>query len=160
MRVAARNRDRVDQLALLCTATQLPPASTWTDRAATARSDGLGALAGAVVERWFTPGYLAEHPEVRASAEAMIAATPAEGYAGCCEAIAELDLRGDLASIDAPTLAIAGDDDPATPPDTMQEITDGIKDSRLFVVPQAAHLDSAERHRLVTYGLLEHLEQP
>ena len=33
---------------------------------------------------------------------AMLVETPAEGYAGCCEALAELDLRDRLAAIEAP----------------------------------------------------------
>jgi hypothetical protein len=69
----------------------------------------------------------------------MVAATPAEGCAGCCEAIAALDLRGDLASINAPTLAIAGADDPATPPAT-----------KLLVVPRAAHLANAQQPATIT----------
>ena len=39
-----------------------------------------------------------------------------EGYAGCCEAIAAMDLRPALPAITAPTLVIAGREDPATPP--------------------------------------------
>ena len=70
----------------------------------------------AVVARWFTTELREAHPDARHDAEQMVAATPAEGYAGCCEAIAELDLREQLSSITAPTLAIAGADDPATPP--------------------------------------------
>jgi 3-oxoadipate enol-lactonase len=89
----------------------------------------------------------------------MVASTPAEGYAGCCEAIAALDLRGELTSITAPTLAIAGADDPATPPAKLEEIAGGVKDGRLLVVPQAAHLANAERPGIVTPALIEHLEQ-
>ncbi len=159
MRVAARNPDRVNMLVLLCTGAQLPPASNWTDRAATVRADGSTAVAAAVVQRWFTPEFLAAHPDIRATHEAMVAATPAEGYAACCEAIAALDLREDLASITAPTLAIAGADDPATPPATLEEIAGGVKDGRLLVVPRAAHLANAERPEIVTPALIEHLEQ-
>ena len=54
MRVAARDPERVDRLVLLCTGIQLPPASSWTDRAATVRAHGSGAVAEAVVQRWFT----------------------------------------------------------------------------------------------------------
>jgi len=159
MRVAARNPERVDRLAVLCTGTELPPASGWTDRAATVRAHGTGAVAGAVVERWFTANYLAAHPEIRTAYEAMVAATAAEGYAGCCEAIAALDLREDLGSIAAPTLAIAGADDPATPPAKLQEIAAGVKDGRLLVVRQAAHLANAEQPGTITPALIEHLEQ-
>src|SRR6476620_1513213 len=54
MRVAARNPERIDRLGLLCTGAQLPPASNWTERAATVRAHGSGAVAAGVVERWFT----------------------------------------------------------------------------------------------------------
>jgi 3-oxoadipate enol-lactonase len=159
MRVAARNPDRVDRLALLCTGAALPPASAWTDRAATVRAGGSVAVAEAVAGRWFTPEYLGAHPTTRAAHEAMVAATPAEGYAGCCEAIAALDLRGDLVSISAPTLAIAGADDPATPPAKLEEIAARVPDAKLVVVPRAAHLANAERPDIITPILIEHLEK-
>jgi len=159
MRVAARNPDRVDKLALLCTGVQLPPASGWTERAATVRANGSVAVASAVVDRWFTPEFLAAHPDIRATHQAMVAATPAEGYAACCEAIATLDLQDDLASIVAPTLAIAGAVDPATPPARLEEIATGVKDGRLLVVPRAAHLANAEQPATITPAIIEHLEQ-
>lgn len=130
MRVAARNPERVDRLALLCTAAYLPPAQGWTDRAALVRADGTSAVAAAVVQRWFTPGYLAANTEARQQFEAMVAATPAEGYAACCEAISAMDQRSDLSSIIAPTLAIAGADDPATPPDLLRDIVDAVPNGR------------------------------
>ena len=157
MRVAARNPDRVDRVAVLCTATGLPPAENWLIRAQTVRTQGSAAVAASVVERWFTPAYLAEHPDRRTIHESMVAGTPAEGYAGCCEAIATLDLRDDLASISAPLLAIAGADDPATPPAKLEEIAGGVKDGRLLTVPRAAHLANAERPEIVTAALGEHL---
>jgi 3-oxoadipate enol-lactonase len=159
MRVAIRNPERVERLVLLCTGAQLPPASAWTDRAATVRAQGSAAVAAAVVQRWFTPAYLDANPEVRSAHEQMVAATPAEGYAGCCEAIAELDLREQLCTITAPTLAIAGVDDPATPPAKLAEIVAGIAGSRLLTVPQAAHLANAEQPATITPALIEHLEQ-
>ena len=90
----------------------------------------------------------------------MIAATPAEGYAACCDAIAALDLSRDLADIKAPTLAIAGRDDPATPPTKLEEIATGIPDARLLVVAGAAHLANAEQPDIVTAALIDHLELP
>jgi pimeloyl-ACP methyl ester carboxylesterase len=38
MRLAIRNPERVDRIALLCTAAELGPANAWTDRAATVRA--------------------------------------------------------------------------------------------------------------------------
>lgn len=159
MRVAARNPDRVTRIALLCTGAQLPPAEAWKERAAIVRAQGSQAVASAVVERWFTPDYLDAHPDVRSANEQMIGSTPAEGYAGCCEAIAKLDLREQLSSITAPTLAIAGEDDPATPPAKLEEIVALIPGAQLLTVPRAAHLANAEQPTIVTPALIEHLEQ-
>ncbi len=159
MRVAARNPERVDRIALLCTGAQLPPAADWLERAATVRAQGCAAVAEAVVQRWFTPAYLAANPAVGNDHLEMIASTPAEGYAGCCESIAELDLREQLSSITAPTLAIAGAGDPATPPAKLEEIVAGISGARLLTVPNAAHLANVEHPGVITPALIEHLEQ-
>lgn len=155
MRVAARHPERVNRIALLCTGAHLPPASAWTERAATVRAQGSAAVAAAVVDRWFTSGYDGD----RSRWQQMVAATPAEGYASCCEAIAEGDLRQQLPSITAPTLAIAGADDPATPPATLAEIADAIPGARLLIVDDAAHLANVEQPGAVTPALLAHLEQ-
>lgn len=157
MRVAARHPERVDRLALLCTATHLPPNTSWTERATTVRAHGTAAVAEAVVARWFTSDFFAAHPDRTAAYEHMVATTPAEGYAGCCEAIATLDLRADLARITAPTLAIAGTDDPATPPARLAEIAAGVRGARSVEVAQAAHLANVEQSTTITSTLLEHL---
>ncbi|AZG45330.1 3-oxoadipate enol-lactonase [Gordonia insulae] len=159
MRLGIRDPGRVDKLALLCTGAQLTPASAWTDRAATVRADGSAAVAEAVVQRWFTAEHLAAEKDSRIYHEQMVASTPAEGYAGCCEAIAVMDQRDDLSSITAPTLVIAGADDPATPPAKLAEIAEAVKDARLLVVPHSAHLANAEQPEIITPALIEHLEQ-
>jgi 3-oxoadipate enol-lactonase len=123
------------------------------------RSAGTGAVAEAVVARWFTPSRLATHPDLKAASEAMVAGTPAEGYASCCELIAAMDLRDDLPSIKAPTLAIAGADDPATPPSYLAAIAETVPDGRLLVVTDAAHLASAQQPGVVTPAIIEHLTQ-
>lgn len=159
MRVAARNPDRVNRMVLLCTAAELAPAQAWTDRAAAVRAGGAESVAPAVIARWFTLSHLETHPAERAEWVDMIAATPAEGYASCCEAIAELDLRDQLPTITAPTLAIAGADDPATPPAKLEQIVSGIPGARLLVVDGAAHLANAEQPEQITPAIIEHLEQ-
>lgn len=157
MRLAARNPERVDRLVVLCTGAHLTPSSAWTDRATTVRANGSSAVAEAVVSRWFTPDFLVANPDVKASCEATVAATPAEGYASCCEVIAAMDLRADLPAISAPTLAIAGGDDPATPPPHLAAIADAVRDGRLLVVPEAAHLANAEQPATITPAIIAHL---
>jgi 3-oxoadipate enol-lactonase len=135
MRLAALHPDRVDRLAVLCTSALLGRASDWAERAATVRASGTGAVAPAVVGRWFTEARRKADPDLVARHERMVAGTPPEGYAACCEAIAVMDLRADLPRIVAPTLAIAGADDPATPPDHLREIAAAVPGARLLVLP-------------------------
>src|SRR6201997_1920944 len=95
MWVAAHAPERVQRLVLCCTSAQLGPRESWLERAATVRADGTQAVADAVLERWFTPGFAQAHPDVIERMRAQLLATPREGYAGCCEAIAAMDLTAD-----------------------------------------------------------------
>ncbi|MEQ4300242.1 3-oxoadipate enol-lactonase [Plantactinospora sp. B6F1] len=158
MWLAANAPDRVDRLVLLCTSAWLGPARGWRDRAAATRTGGLEAVADAVLGRWFTRGFAASHPGVVAAYRSMLTATPVEGYAGCCEAIAGMDLRADLARITAPTLVIAGGDDPAIPLGHARLLAERIPDAGLRVVGDAAHLASVERPEQVGRLILEHLD--
>ena len=78
-------------------------------RAATVRAEGMAGDRRRVVGPLVHPGLRRRRPDVVAAhCATMLAATPADGYAACCEAIARMDLRADLARITAPTLVIAG----------------------------------------------------
>ncbi len=159
MWLAAHVPDRVERLALFCTSAYLPPAEGWLDRARAVRAGGTRAVADAVVARWFTPGFAAASPDVVAAQRAMLVATPAEGYASCCEAIAAMDLRDALVKVTAPTLVVAGRDDPATPPEHARTIAACLGDCvpcRVEVV-DGAHLATVESPDACTALLLEHL---
>jgi 3-oxoadipate enol-lactonase len=158
MWMASEAPERVERLVLCCTSARFEPPDDWNSRAEMVRADGVGAIADAVLERWFTPPFRESHPEVVAWAGGMLRNTPAEGYAGCCEAIRDADLRGRLGAIRAPTLVVAGADDPAAPPEEAELIRDSIPDARLAVVEQAAHLANVEQPEAVTRAVLEHLE--
>jgi 3-oxoadipate enol-lactonase len=110
-----------------------------------------------VLERWFTPAFRANCPEAFEWAGRMLRETPAEGYAGCCEAIRDADLRDRLGAIRAPTLVVAGAEDPAAPPEQADLITRSIPDARFVVIEQAAHLANVERPGEVTRAVLDHL---
>ena len=145
MWLASHAPERIERLALVCTSAYLPPATAWIERAETVRARGTSSLRETQAGRWFTPGFLEREPERVAAALAMLDATPDEGYAGCCEAIAGMDLRPHLGRITADTLVIAGADDPATPPSHGEAIAAAIPGARLRIVPPAAHLATLEQ---------------
>lgn len=151
--------DRLRTLTLCCTSAELGPPSGWADRAAVVRAQGTGAVAAAAVGRWFTPRWRAAHPESTSGYEAMVAATPAEGYASCCAAIETMDIAKHLATISAPTLVIAGADDPATPPQHAERIVEAILVARLEILSPAAHLANVEQPDAINGLILGHLKE-
>jgi 3-oxoadipate enol-lactonase len=153
MWLAAHAPDRVRRLALLCTSARLGAPETWRERAAAVRAGGTSAVADTVVARWFTPGFARRDPTAVAWAREMLRDTPAEGYAGCCEAIATMDLEPVLGEIHAPTLVIAGSQDPATPPEHSERLVAGITGARLELV-DAAHLANIEQPEAVSTLLM------
>ena len=155
-RIAGREPHRVDRLVLLCTTAHYPDPRSWTERAATVRAGGTQAVADAALERWLTAGYRHDHLDETATVRQMIVSIDREGYAGCCGAIAGMDLRPDLPRIQAPTLVLAGEQDPAAPPEQMRELAAAIPGSRFEIVP-GAHVPSIEHPDIVTSLLLEHL---
>jgi 3-oxoadipate enol-lactonase len=152
MWLAIHAPERIDRLVLCCTSANLGPPEFWEERAELVRREGMAAVADTVAARWFTPRF----PD-RERYRAMLLAADPESYARCCEAIRDLDLRDDLAQISAPTVVIAGAEDPATPVEHAQAIVAGIAGSRLVVVPDAAHFANVERADAVNDTLLDHL---
>jgi 3-oxoadipate enol-lactonase len=156
MWLAAHAPERVDRIALLCTSARLGPPQMWEQRAQTVRTQGVEAIGDVMVGRWFTPEFAAARPDIVGWARKLLTATPAAGYAGCCAAIQTMDLLADLGRITAPALVIAGERDPATPPEHAERIAAGIAGARLEIVPDAAHLANIEQPEAVTRLLFEH----
>jgi 3-oxoadipate enol-lactonase len=157
--LAAHHPDRVDHLVVLCSSAYLGPPQPWHDRAATVRAGGTDTVVQAVVDRWLTPAGAAGDPDLVLRLRTMAAATAAEGYASCCEAIAGTDLRGDLDRIGAPTLLIAGAQDPAAPPEYAERIAAAVPGARVVVLEGVAHLANVERPDAVTGLVRDHLRQ-
>jgi 3-oxoadipate enol-lactonase len=151
--------DRIDKLIVICTAAFMPAAAAaYGERAVTVREAGTAeVVADAVLARWFTAPYAAANPDVVARYREMICSIDPEGYAGCCEAIAGLDLRAGLDRITAPMLVIAGAQDPAIPPAFGQAIAEAVPGARFELLDPAAHLASVERALDVTALIAGHL---
>lgn len=155
MWLAAHAPERVDRLGLVCTSARLGPPEMWAARAATVRTNGMAAIADAVVARWLPAEFAAREPDTLERLRGMLTATPPEGYASCCEAIGSMDLQPDLDRIKAETLVIAGLEDAATPPSHAQRIATGIPRARLALVAGAAHLANVSRPDLVAQLMIE-----
>ena len=135
---------RIRRLILANTSSFMGPPSDWDARIALVREQGMAPLAQASVERWFTAAFAATGQAAIAPIAAMLQATNAQGYAGCCAAIRDMDMRGTVALVETPTLIIGGTQDPATPPPHGEALAKAIAGARLLML-EAAHLANVEQ---------------
>jgi len=108
--------DRVEKLVLANTAARIGTREMWNQRIAAVSQGGLAAMTEMILERWFTPQFRQRSPATMERVMQMISGNSAEGYAHCCAALREADLRSELAKISTAALVIAGVTDPATTP--------------------------------------------
>lgn len=142
--LAAERPDLVRALVLCCTAAKIGTAETWNARIDAVRRSGIEGLADGVLERWFSRRFRAERPDELALWRHMLTRTPPEGYRGCCAALAETDLRLSTAALRQPTLAVAGSEDGATPPDLVRETAESIPGARFALLRGAGHIPPVE----------------
>ncbi|OIJ66353.1 3-oxoadipate enol-lactonase [Streptomyces mangrovisoli] len=151
--LAVRHPERVSSLAVICSSAHFGGAEPWRERAERVRRDGLEWLLPSANARWFAGDFTVERL-IRDHAEADPAA-----YAACCDALAAFDLRERLGEIGAPTLLIAGRQDPATPPAHLREIADAVPGAALVEIPGASHLAPAQCPEAVLTALRAHFGQ-
>ncbi len=136
--------ERFERLIFANTAARIGTRDGWEQRIAMVQSSGMDGLALQTVERWITPAYREQHPAEMETIRQMLAATNPTGYCGCCAALRDTDLRGEISAIEAPCMVITGTHDPATPPSDGRAIHSALRDSS-FVEFDSAHLSAWEK---------------
>lgn len=136
--LAVHAGDRLGKVVLCATAARIGTRESWDSRMEAVRKDGLGPLVAATAERWFSPAFIAGNPDTVGNVLDRFAATLPEGYAGCCAALADSDLRGKLHRVANPVLAISGEDDPVCPPSDLEAISAAVE--------RGQHVSLAGRH--------------
>lgn len=154
MHIARHWPDRVLKVALCSTSPFMPTREMWNERIATVREQGVQALTEGILQRWFTPEFREREPDQVDEIRQMLLATQPEGYAACCAAIRDMDLRSDLSSILATTLVVGTTRDPSLPPSLAESIAASIKGSKLVLL-EAAHLPNVEQSQEFNRTILE-----
>ncbi|CAK7245875.1 MAG: hypothetical protein STHCBS139747_007480 [Sporothrix thermara] len=113
-----------------------------------AAADGMQALAGITVTRWFDPHTVAAEPEATANMISMVAANNLEGFKYGCQALWTFDLREAAKDLRVPGLFVAGESDGKG---ALAKVIDSFRPMagdgsiELKIVPQAGHLPMYER---------------
>ncbi len=146
-------------MVLADTTSRRPPNADamWGERIVLAQTQGMGALVESTLTRWFTPGFLASHPDVVAPVAAGILATPVNGFCGCCAAIAKIDTLDRLHEITCPVLVMVGEHDHGTPPEMARQIHANLPNSHFVLIKDAAHIANIEQSAFFNRTLVDFL---
>jgi 3-oxoadipate enol-lactonase / 4-carboxymuconolactone decarboxylase len=158
MWLGAHAPDRVERLVLSNTAPKFD-ADGWKARIAAVKAGGMAAIADMAMGRFFTPEFVAAGSERLATARRTLLDADPAGYAGCCAAIRDMDLRDALGRIAAPTLVIVGSRDQATPPEQGRAIAQSIRGAAYLELP-CAHIPTLEAPAAFVDAVAGFLLQP
>ncbi len=156
MWLALHHPQRIRRLVLANTAARIGSDEGWQARINAVRSEGMAALAPAIIERWYTPGYRSRCAAAVAPFQKTLATTSTDGYASCCAALRDADLGEEIARIALPTLVIAGTYDSSTPPADGRAVAEQVEGAR-YVELDAAHISNQEQAGAFTGALLSFL---
>jgi 3-oxoadipate enol-lactonase len=141
MWLATHAAQRLDRLVLCNTTPWLGPPEPMNSRIVQVLAKGVEPLVEGILERWFTAEFRALEPAAVEAVRQALLATPAAGYAGCCEALRDMDQRAELPRITTPTLVIAGTYDPAPAIAAAREWAATIPGA-LFIELPTAHISN------------------
>ncbi|RJG24143.1 alpha/beta fold hydrolase [Massilia cavernae] len=145
--LALRHRQRVTGVAAFCCRPRQPDdrREFWRGRLATARANGIDALADTTVDRWLSAEFRAAHPAVDAQLRAMMKRTSVDGYCAYVEAFIEMDFEAGMADIKVPTLLVAAEfDHGGGPVEAMRGMAARIPGSGFTVVQDSGHICNFE----------------
>lgn len=157
---ALRHPAMLQSLVLCDTTSRFPPGSgkSWEERIVSVEAQGMEPMVAPALARWFTAPFRAARPDVTDAIAAMIRATPAQGYIGCCHAVPKINVTERLKAIRCPALVIVGQDDPGTPVAMAEDIHHAIAGSKLVVIPSASHQSNLEQPEAFNRALAEFLD--
>lgn len=135
---------RVASAVLLCTGARLGAQERWQERIAQVEASGTACLADSASSRWVTAEFAAREPDALRALVRDLGSTRDAGYLAACAALAGYDVRHRLGEVEAPVLSVAGARDASTPTALLEEIATGVRDGRVVVLPDVAHLAPLE----------------
>jgi 3-oxoadipate enol-lactonase len=156
--LGANAPERFNKIILANTSCYYPDPTNWHNRIKAVREGGLKAVADAVIGGWLTADFREREPETTAKMQAMLIASPVEGYLAACEALSTLDQRALLPKIKSPTLVIAGRQDNATPVAAGELIRSNIPGASMTLL-DAAHISNVEQPYAFTDAVVGFLTQ-
>lgn len=128
---------RVASLVVACARLDMDAATSdmWRQRAALVEQQGMAPVVMQTLARWLTPAFMAARSDAVERLRRTLLATPPPGFAACARALADTHLVQGLATLQLPTLFLAGLDDQAVAAPLVQAYAQQTPGSRFLALP-------------------------
>lgn len=158
LELAAKFPNRVKHSIPVCSAAYMGGPANWSDRISQVREHGTASVVPSLPGRWFSEGFVRQDSGAVEKLLTMVARTDPHSYILTCEALAEFDIREQLAQISIPVLVISGEIDPGTTPEAGALIAQGIPSGRQVIIPGASHQSVVEKPLEVAKAIVTFLD--
>lgn len=139
--LAIRHGNRIGKLILVDTGPGFPDAAKAPLRLLADRVEdsGMEVVLDAAMARMFPAPYIEANPDVIAERKTALAACQPKAFAATARALANVDMAGEIGTIENPTLVMVGLEDATTPPAMSYALHEGIAGSTLLEIPGCGH---------------------
>ncbi|USZ50327.1 alpha/beta fold hydrolase [Halomonas sp. DN3] len=136
--------ERLLSAALTNTGAVIGTSELWTTRAERVRREGLAAMSGEIVPRWFAPACFDAEPALKAGWCTQMGRGDDESYALLCEMLGRDTFTGKLSGKGVKVQLFGGSEDLATPPATLEALAAECDGAPLEVLEGVGHVPSVE----------------
>lgn len=135
-----------------------PGRQAFRNMAAAVDKAGLDSISDVAMRRLFAPAFQAANPDLLAERRAAFLRTDIATFRQACLTLAGLDLTGELHKVSAPALVLVGQEDEATPPPMSVELSEGLPNASLVILPGCAHVPQLQAPDLFLNAISQVLE--
>ena len=128
--------------------------------AAASKAKGLSVITDVAMRRLFAPEFQVQHPDLMRDRREAFLRTDPEVFQAACAALAELDLRPELAQVKIPVLVLVGEHDEATPPPMSRQLAAGLPNAHLKIIPGCAHVPQLQSPEVFLDAIGDFLAAP
>jgi len=136
-------QQRFYSITIANSAAKIGQEAAWLSRADAVEKEGLADIVSTTHTRWFSHKFDYIHDTVAQKTIQSLSVTSPKGYAESCRALAQADLRDEIAKITVPCLILCGEFDPVTTVIDGEFMQMHIPNSE-FAVVEASHLSNIE----------------
>ncbi|MBF8222972.1 alpha/beta fold hydrolase [Halomonas sp. 328] len=145
----AEHAERLASATLTNTGAVIGTAELWSTRAARVREEGLAAMSGEIVPRWFAPACFEANPALKPGWMTQMGRGDDEAYAKLCEMLGGHAFTGRLGGAlsqhpGVKVQLLGGSEDLATPPATLEALASELNGAPLAILDGVGHVPSVE----------------